>query len=119
MRGSSEPSTSTIWVAGKPKPKERPRFSRNGHSYTPKGTQDYESLVRQAWVDGGGELLEGPCAITMDFTVDGCMVNVTPVDWMSKMRGDLDNYSKAIADGLQGVAYLNDKQIVRMTAEKR
>ena len=111
---------STVWIPGRPKPKERPRFSKNGHSYTPAATQSYESMVRQAWTDGGGELIEDdPCLIVMRFTVDGCMVTVEEVKWQSKMRGDIDNYGKSIMDGLQGVAYVNDKQVVSMTAEKR
>ncbi len=29
-------------------------------------------------------------------------------------RGDIDNYSKALLDALQGVVYANDKQVVEM-----
>jgi len=32
-------------------------------------------------------------------------------------RGDIDNYTKAVLDGLQGIAFGNDKQITKVNAE--
>ena len=43
-------------VLGVPKGKQRPRFSRNGHAYTPKDTIMYENLVATSY---DGEKLEG------------------------------------------------------------
>jgi Holliday junction resolvase RusA-like endonuclease len=37
----------------------------------------------------------------------------------SKLRGDVDNYVKSLLDGLNGVAYDDDKQIVNLKAFKR
>jgi Holliday junction resolvase RusA-like endonuclease len=37
----------------------------------------------------------------------------------SKLRGDLDNYVKSLLDGLNGVAYEDDKQVVNLKAFKR
>ena len=36
----------------------------------------------------------------------------------SKLRGDIDNYAKSILDGLNGVAYTDDKQIVSLELRK-
>lgn len=110
----------TVYVSGRPKPKERPRHSKNGHTYTPKSTQDYESIVRQAWVDAGGVLLEGPVSMVTEFTVDGVLITVKPLNQpVSKMRGDIDNYTKSVMDALQGVAFLNDKQVQSQHSTKQ
>ena len=54
------------------------------------------------------------------FTPEGTTVTVTPVDGtQSKLRGDLDNYVKLLMDGLNGVAWLDDKQVIVVRAEKR
>jgi Holliday junction resolvase RusA-like endonuclease len=34
----------------------------------------------------------------------------------TRQRGDVDNYTKALLDGLQGYAYENDKQVVELYA---
>jgi cyclopropane fatty-acyl-phospholipid synthase-like methyltransferase len=36
----------------------------------------------------------------------------------SKLRGDIDNYAKSVLDGLNGVAYTDDKQIVSLELRK-
>ena len=35
-----------------------------------------------------------------------------------RLRGDIDNYAKSVLDALNGVAYKDDKQIVRLDLEK-
>jgi len=35
------------------------------------------------------------------------------------LRGDLDNYVKLLMDGLNGVAWLDDKQVTIITAVKQ
>jgi len=37
----------------------------------------------------------------------------------SKLRGDVDNYLKSLMDGLNGVAYDDDGQVVSVKAFKR
>lgn len=101
----------------KPVPKERPRSTRNGHTYTPKRTKDFEAEVREAY---NGPMFEGPIEFLAWINDSGFEVTVREVNWpvRSKLRGDLDNYLKSITDALQGVAYENDKQIVSIQGDK-
>jgi crossover junction endodeoxyribonuclease RusA len=45
-------------------------------------------------------------------------VSVTWRWYRAQKSGDLDNRGKCLLDSLQGVLYLNDKQIVRLVAER-
>lgn len=90
-------------VPGKPVPKGRPRVMRNGHTFTPKRTKDYETLVA-VWALNAISgihwlLLKGPLSIRIEFY--GC-----------DGRSDWDNLAKAICDALNGVIYIDDCQIV-------
>jgi Holliday junction resolvase RusA-like endonuclease len=46
-------------------------------------------------------------------------VQIISVKEESKLRGDVDNYVKSLLDGLNGVAYDDDKQVVNLHAYKR
>lgn len=90
-------------VPGKAVPKARPRVMRNGHTFTPKRTKDYETLVA-VWALNAISgihwlLLKGPLSIRIEFY--GC-----------DGRSDWDNLAKAICDALNGVIYIDDSQIV-------
>ncbi len=42
-------------VPGVPVGKGRPRFMKNGHTYTPQKTRDYENKVVQCWKSQSGK----------------------------------------------------------------
>jgi Holliday junction resolvase RusA-like endonuclease len=95
--------TVAFTVPGRPVPKQRPRLGRNGNIYTPKNCREYEKTV--GWV--ARRLFKSP--------LDG------PVElhvrlYLNSKGGDLDNYIKAICDGLNGVAWLDDSQVERIMA---
>lgn len=54
----------------------------------------------------GAQLMTGDLSLTM-------------IVYRPAKRGDLDNYTKILADSLQGIVYSNDSQIVRILAERR
>lgn len=114
-------------VKGKPVGKGRPRFTRTGHTYTPEKTRAYEAAV--AWECR--KAMEGkfPSALPQHVSVE---VMVKPPKSWSKTktknalggfiapgRPDIDNYLKAVLDGCNGVAFLDDSQVVAVYATKR
>lgn len=110
-------------VEGEPVPKSRPRFA-NGRAYTPKRTKDYEQKVREAYT---GDMY--PAGIPLKMLITAYLAipksaTVKVSDGMRKghlrpvKRPDADNIAKSITDALNGVAYADDKQIVRLTVAK-
>lgn len=108
-----------------PKPKGRPRFTRSGVAYTPKETREYEDIVRMHARRGFIQPLRGSIYLTVHFY---CRV---PKSWPEvKKRGaemgeirpavkpDIDNLGKAVLDGLNGIAYEDDKQVVELELKK-
>jgi len=106
-------------ISGKIQPKQRPRVTRFG-TYTPQPTLDYESLV--AWnyrKVSKVHCLDKPLELTVKayFQLPKKTVNKVG-DWCMK-NVDLDNVIKIVSDGLNGVAYTDDKQIVSIIATKQ
>ena len=108
----------TFNIPLKPKAKGRPRAGRNG-MYTDKATREYEDAIRKIYLDLGLPKLEGSLQLVCTFQTDHIHVTLVTVKEESKLRGDVDNYVKSLLDGLNGVAYDDDKQIVNLKAFKR
>ena len=99
----------TIRIEGKPVPKGRPRFSRNGGVFTPATTVEYENRIAQAWREKYGD----KC-----FTgkVEAFLYFGSVYDY----KQDIDNLVKSALDGIQkGGAFANgDEQVYKITASK-
>jgi len=116
-----------IELAGGPKGKGRPRFARRtGHAYTPAQTASYEAMLRReaALVMAGKPPIEGALAVQV-----GAYFAV-PQSWSAKKRAaalagairptkrpDIDNVAKML-DGLNGIVFGDDAQIVSAIIEK-
>jgi Holliday junction resolvase RusA-like endonuclease len=95
-------------IPGEPFPKERPRVVK-GHAFTPKKTLARERAVGLAFkvaAPRGWKPLTGPVALSMRFCRS------------TRQRVDLDNLAKSILDGLNGIAFADDSQIVELLAVK-
>lgn len=109
-----------LTIPGKPLGKQRPRVMRNGHTYTPDKTVNYETLVKQLYIEKYFQKqLSGPikATITAYMPIPKSESKVRK----GKMREgkirptkkpDWDNIGKIITDALNGLAYDDDKQIV-------
>lgn len=112
-------------IPGEPVAKGRPKLSRYG-TYTPKKTKEYEEHIKQEWRKNGyKEPLKGAVAVSIRFC-RGIQKSGSKAVRMKKILGqikptvkpDLDNYIKAVLDGLNGLAWVDDSQIVEITASK-
>lgn len=117
----------TFTVYGDPIPKGRPRFTRQGRTYTPKRTHDYESEVAMI----AKAAMAGQEPLETSLTV--CVYATFPIPQSySKKRSeaclnglerhikrpDLDNVVKAITDAMNGIVYKDDSQITTIHAKK-
>lgn len=117
----------TITIPGKPRGKGRPRFSRaTGRTYTDDATAVYENLVKTMWMTVVGERLSGELAVSIE--AHYAIPQSKPKKMQAAMRDgsvrpttkpDIDNVIKAVLDGLNGVAYADDSQVVALSASKR
>ena len=104
-------------VYGKPQGKARPRFTRQGRAYTPKKTVYYETQIRQAYINAGGELISDSAPILICITA--CFKKAKSNKMPSPtLKPDADNIAKAVCDALNGIAYKDDKQITCLTVDK-
>lgn len=97
----------------KPKAKARPRFS-NGHVYTPKETHDYEQTIALHARKAGAKPLSNP--VIIDITATFKRPKGKSPFYCTK-RPDVDNLLKMM-DALNGVAWVDDKQVISATVSK-
>lgn len=105
-----------ISVPGKPKGKGRPRMARGGWVYTPGATRRYEKLLRQAYSNkyGNAQPLSGPLKVIILASFGKPARSKRPYP----ARPDLDNIIKIAMDALNGLAWVDDSQVVSIQAEK-
>lgn len=113
-----------------PVPKGRPRFRRIGQaiaSYTPKKTKTFEDLVksRVKQAMGASEPLQSPVSVFLGFRLSvpksypksrtkACLEGLE----RHCKKPDLDNLAKSVLDGLNGVVFVDDSQVVQLHCRK-
>lgn len=113
-------------VPGEPKGKGRPRFCRNGHTYTDSKTKAYEDHIKACYLEQVGTRRSSGClrVALRAFLSAPKRSSVKTLERMAKgeirpsKKPDADNVAKAIADGLNGIAYNDDAAIVSLSIEK-
>lgn len=114
-----------IFIPGKPQGKGRPRFY-HGHAVTPESTRTYEQMIAMLWKCERYGVSDKPIAIEIT------AFYLVPKSWSKKkqaavyageikptVKPDIDNIVKIVLDGLNGVAYTDDKQVIQITARKK
>ena len=120
-----------FFIPGKPKGKGRPRFIKTGRTYTPEDTANYENWVRLCYMQEAKKNGIEPIPADEPVQVYIRAFELVPKSF-SKARTekaldgrmfptkkpDCDNIIKIICDALNGVAYHDDKQVVRVSCRK-
>ncbi|MNJ10053.1 Endodeoxyribonuclease RusA [compost metagenome] len=118
-------------VPGEPIGKGRPRIGKVGahaRMFTPAKTANYEGLIALAGTDAmaGRTLLEGPVMVELRIVM-GVPASKSK-KWKAQAlagevfptkKPDMDNVIKAIYDGLNGVVWKDDVQVVDAFVRKR
>ena len=116
-----------VVIPGAPRGKERPRHTRTGVVFTPKSTRDYEKLIAimGKLAMAGTPIMSGPVRLTVVAAFP------IPASYSAKRRAaclmgserpakkpDTDNILKALCDGLNGITWKDDAQVVEVSASK-
>ena len=119
----------TFTIPGPPRGKGRPRaYKRGAHiaMYTDDKTAAYENLVTLAYKAAGGEKLNGAIGVLVSMrhpipksTSKAKRAGMIVGEIKPTVKCDADNCLKAVLDGLNGVAYDDDKQVVTIIVTKR
>lgn len=72
--------------------------------YTPPETKEYEKVVGWVAKSVGCRPVEGPVSVALDIYI--------------RRRMDVDNVAKSVLDGLNGIAYQDDDQVVELLVRK-
>lgn len=114
----------TFIIPGEPRGKGRPRFA--GHAYTDQATRAYEDKIRWEYKAAGGNSIAGPVEVKI-MAYHAVPKSASKAKAGQMLEGailptkkpDADNIAKAILDGLNGLAYMDDKQVVSLAVDKQ
>lgn len=118
FEGGERVSVVTITVPGKVRGKARPRVTKFG-VYTPKKTREYERKIAEKYRETGCEPFSGE--VSVEVTTYREMPKSRPKKALSEpdtYKPDVDNIGKAVLDALNGVAYMDDKQVTLLVVRK-
>ena len=121
-----------IRINGEPRGKQRPRFTKQGRTYTPKETREYEAQIREAALKAAAILgyakppADCPVSVHINaffpvpksYSLKKCEMAKNGLIYPTK-KSDADNIAKIICDALNGIAYHDDKQVVELLVSKR
>ena len=115
-------------VPGEARGKGRPRFvstPRGGRTYTDAQTASYENLVKMCAKAAGAVVTDGPHRVEIIAYFEPAQswpkkrIAAALANQIAPAKVDLDNVAKAILDGLNGIAWRDDKSVSELVVSKR
>ena len=110
----------TFEVEGKPVPKARARVVTKGKrrfAFTPKKVKDWETVVKKEAEKHFEMPFTRPVMVSLTFYLH--RPKTRRLDFWVTTTPDLDNLEKSVLDGLNEVAYTDDKLVVVKSSSKR
>jgi len=116
----------SLTIPGPPVGKQRAHVCRTGHAFTPAKTVNYEALVKQTFAAKYPDFMpmSGPVRMILSIyimpsketqrKIKKSIARIYPI-----IKPDADNILKIVADALSGLAFVDDKQIISVYAEKK
>lgn len=118
-----------LTIPGAPTGKGRPRFTKQGRTFTDANTRRAEDRVYSAWMQAGQPRLpDGPVHATVEMALarpnghykrDGMLSAAGLRSEYPTKKPDCDNVAKLVCDSLNGCAYRDDAHVVRLLVIKR
>jgi Holliday junction resolvase RusA-like endonuclease len=115
----------SLTIPGNPVGKQRARVTRQGHTYTPQKTVNYEAFVKQTFAAKYPDFMPIPGPVRMILSIYLMESKETQrklkkgIRVYPTIKPDISNVLKSIEDALNGLAYVDDKQIISVYAEKK
>lgn len=107
----------------------RPRFSRYSGAYKDKKDIEYENLIKECFLKEakGIKPSERPVCICIEafyklpkqtpkYVKEELKENL--YDYVPQSKPDIDNVAKSVLDALNGIAYVDDKQVYELCCNK-
>jgi Holliday junction resolvase RusA-like endonuclease len=115
----------SLTIPGPPVGKQRAHVCKSGHAFTPVKTVNYEALVKQTFAVKYPDFVPMPGPVRMILSIYLMESKETQrklkkgVKLYPTIKPDISNILKSIEDALNGLAYVDDKQIISVYAEKK
>lgn len=116
-----------IFFPYEPKPKGRPKFTKIGHAYTPKKTEEYEKQIKDYYLEHTQDYYDCAVSIKLVFHMpipksvtkkQRALIEQGIIKCI-KHNGDIDNLAKSVLDALNEIAFRDDCLITKLSLEKK
>lgn len=106
----------------------RPRFSKCSGAYKDKKDIEYEKLIRECFLKKAKDFKPSERPVEINIIANYRLAKNTPkyireaiegdFSYAPQSKPDIDNVAKSVLDALNGVAYVDDKQVYSLTCDK-